>query len=498
MPTVTPTLEMLDPTRLLVDLNIREAKLDKEFLASIKDHGVIEPIVAVRTDEGAVRVRHGHRRTLAAIEAGLDLVPVVVSGDEDNDEALRIARQWHENQHRARLTNVEEVQAVDQLSLLGLSAAAIAKRLRTPRKHVDSALAVQGSELARAATARYDFFTLEESAVIAEFEDDTEVVKALVAAAKQGDVQFQRAVQTARENRERATGRAALVKSLTEDGVTVLDGRVDYRNRLDELVNGDGQPISAEAHAQCPGHAAWATEEWIQVRSEPIEPENSDDAQADTETDQDESDGDVTDVDDDEDADWQLAWVAVYACTDPSAHGHSSRYSSMGGRSASAAETDPAAQEAAKEAARAERRSTLANNKAWREAEPIRRDWLRTLAGRKTAPKGSAALIATALTTDSYVVRKAMESAVPLAAELLGLGSREAIDKAAGEATDARAQLIALVVVLAAYEDGTRVDTWRAALTSDRRYFGWLAANGYPLSDVEALAGTAESKTERK
>lgn len=106
MTTIEPTLELLDPASLLVDLNIREAKLDKEFLASIKDHGVIEPIVAVRTEDGGVRVRHGHRRTLAAIEAAQSTVPVVIVGTEDNDAADRIAKQWHENKHRAGLTNV--------------------------------------------------------------------------------------------------------------------------------------------------------------------------------------------------------------------------------------------------------------------------------------------------------------------------------------------------------------------------------------------------------
>jgi ParB family chromosome partitioning protein len=80
MTTVEPTLEMLDPATLLVDLNIREAKLDKDFLASVKDHGVIEPIMAVRTEDGQVRVRHGHRRTLAAIEAAQPLVPVYIAG----------------------------------------------------------------------------------------------------------------------------------------------------------------------------------------------------------------------------------------------------------------------------------------------------------------------------------------------------------------------------------------------------------------------------------
>ncbi len=487
MTTVEPTLEMLDPATLLVDLNIREAKLDKDFLASIKDHGVIEPIVAVRTEDGQVRVRHGHRRALAAIEAAQPLVPVFIAGAEDNDKADRIARQWHENQHRAALTNVEEIEAVDQLALLGLSATAIAKRLRAPKKHVESALTVSDSELARAATARYDFLTLEQSAVIADFEDDTEAVKALVAAAKQGEVQFQRATQAAVEDRERAADRAALVDTLTQAGVTVLNGHPDYRLRLDSLSDSEGTPLDASSHAECPGHAAYLSEDWIETaQSEPIAAEGAETAHS---------------ADEDEDAGWQLAWTAVYACTNPGEFGHRSRYG--GGRAnaggAGTAETDTAAQEAAKEAARQERRTTLANNKAWREAEPIRRDWLRTLAARKTAPKGAAALITTALTTDSYSVCKAMETSAPLAADLLGVGGREDIEQAAAAATDARALLISLVVVLAAYEDGTRVDTWRSPMSADRRYFGWLAENGYPLSEVEALAGpTNKGKGKRK
>ena len=154
---------------------------------------------------------------------------------------------------------------MDQLALLGLSAAAIARRLRSPKKHVESALAVRGSELARAATARYDFLTLEQSAVIADFEDDTEAVKALVAAAKQGDVQFQRAAQSAAEDRDRAHGRAALLDALTEAGVTVLDGRPDYRLRLDSLTDVEGTPLDSASHAQCPGHAAYLSEDWVQT-----------------------------------------------------------------------------------------------------------------------------------------------------------------------------------------------------------------------------------------
>jgi ParB family chromosome partitioning protein len=70
--------QTVDPTTLLVDANIRsDLDLNKPFIGSIKEYGVLVPIVAVKTDDG-LRVRMGHRRTVAAVEAGLTTVPVVV------------------------------------------------------------------------------------------------------------------------------------------------------------------------------------------------------------------------------------------------------------------------------------------------------------------------------------------------------------------------------------------------------------------------------------
>jgi ParB family chromosome partitioning protein len=105
--TTAPALavEQLDPATLLLDANIRTAAtLDKALVASVRDVGVLMPIVAVRTAEGAVRVRYGHRRTLAAIEADRRTVPVIVTGADDADDVARIVTQWHENEHRAGLS----------------------------------------------------------------------------------------------------------------------------------------------------------------------------------------------------------------------------------------------------------------------------------------------------------------------------------------------------------------------------------------------------------
>lgn len=88
------TVEHVDPASLLVDHNVRsDVALDKDFLASIRDLGVLVPIVAVRTGNGALRVRYGKRRTLASVEVGRSSVPVVVVGDEDADEIVRIVAQ---------------------------------------------------------------------------------------------------------------------------------------------------------------------------------------------------------------------------------------------------------------------------------------------------------------------------------------------------------------------------------------------------------------------
>ncbi|NKS88463.1 ParB N-terminal domain-containing protein [Rhodococcus hoagii] len=76
--TNTESLELVtvDPTTLLVDTNIRaDLRLTKGFLQSIAEHGVMTPPTAVRTADGQLRVRTGHRRTAAAVHNGLAAIP---------------------------------------------------------------------------------------------------------------------------------------------------------------------------------------------------------------------------------------------------------------------------------------------------------------------------------------------------------------------------------------------------------------------------------------
>lgn len=79
-----PELLDIDPRTLLIDVNVRgDARPDPDLVDSIRDVGVLQPVTVVRTRDGQHRVRYGHRRTLAAIEAEQATVPVIVAGDED-------------------------------------------------------------------------------------------------------------------------------------------------------------------------------------------------------------------------------------------------------------------------------------------------------------------------------------------------------------------------------------------------------------------------------
>ncbi len=87
--------------------HISEAGL-ADLAASIRDKGVLEPVI-VRRVGGGFELVAGERRTRAAVLAGLDEIPAIVV-DIDDREALEIA--IIENLQREDLNAVEETEAV--------------------------------------------------------------------------------------------------------------------------------------------------------------------------------------------------------------------------------------------------------------------------------------------------------------------------------------------------------------------------------------------------
>jgi ParB family transcriptional regulator, chromosome partitioning protein len=459
------TIETVDPATLVLADNVRTTvTLDKAFVASIKEHGVLQAITGTRTEDGAIRVRCGQRRTLAAIEAGLATVPVMVV-TATGDEAERIVQQLGENDHRAGLSAADRLGAYEQLAALGLTAAQITRRTRRPKAEVDAALTVTGSELAAKAVGRFEFLTLDQAATIAEFDHDTEAVKALTVAAKQG--QFEHVAQRLRDDRDRDQARVALAEDLTGQGVTVVDqpGYDDSTVRpLYRLAPSAGEvPFEVDAHAACPGHAAYVTvsPRWCE-----------DDTGREVRT---------------------YEAEATFVCTGWQTHGHVDTYAR--GTQAKPKAADMTAEQ--REQAKAERRDVLESNKAWDAAEPVRRAWVAQFLTRKSAPKGSAGFIARMVTQHGEAVTSV--GGDHLAAEWFGLtaasygtssGWGDLIDKA----TDARATVIALGRLLAGCEKDTNRDSWRRTSPRTAAYLRFLEANGYELSDVEQRAARLTTK----
>jgi ParB family chromosome partitioning protein len=87
-----------------------EAKLE-ELAASIREHGIVEPIL-VRREAGRYRIVAGERRWRAAQRAGLAEVPAVVreAGDREAFELALV-----ENLQRADLNAIEEAEAYEVL-----------------------------------------------------------------------------------------------------------------------------------------------------------------------------------------------------------------------------------------------------------------------------------------------------------------------------------------------------------------------------------------------
>lgn len=110
-----------------------------ELVASIREHGVIEPLVVRKTDEGYELIA-GERRWRASQEVGLKQVPVVVREASDR-EALELG--LIENLQRADLNVIEEAEGYQTLAdQFSLTQEEIAKRVSKGRASVANALRI--------------------------------------------------------------------------------------------------------------------------------------------------------------------------------------------------------------------------------------------------------------------------------------------------------------------------------------------------------------------
>lgn len=110
----------------------------QELAASIREHGIIQPIIVEEAPDGTYTIIAGERRNRAARLAGLREVPAIIRNYSD-ERRLEVA--LIENVQRSDLNPLEEAQAYRQLmELTGLSQDEVAARVGKNRSTVANAL----------------------------------------------------------------------------------------------------------------------------------------------------------------------------------------------------------------------------------------------------------------------------------------------------------------------------------------------------------------------
>ena len=111
----------------------------KELSASIKEHGVIQPIIVKKSIKG-YEIIAGERRVKASILAGLEEIPAIIR-DFNDTQMMEIA--LLENLQRENLNAIEEATAYKKLQeTLILTQEELAKRLGKSRSHITNMLGI--------------------------------------------------------------------------------------------------------------------------------------------------------------------------------------------------------------------------------------------------------------------------------------------------------------------------------------------------------------------
>lgn len=253
---------LVDPKLLQAGSNIRaDLRVGPEFVETIAGLGVLKDIDVYPTLTGLV-VLDGHRRHQAAIEAGLETVPVRivdVAGELD-----RIGLQLTENDEHAHTSTVDRARAINQLVLMGLPASELRKR------GVKASEATLARRVANASQEVADLgesanLGLDDLAKIAEAEADLpeDIAGMVVEEIRRDPGRIDHFLERARDEARRRKLYEDEVLDLRQQGFTVIrredfdEGFPKTNQYLWNLVDEYGN--SVEPHDNCPGSAAYVT-----------------------------------------------------------------------------------------------------------------------------------------------------------------------------------------------------------------------------------------------
>jgi ParB family chromosome partitioning protein len=295
---------------------------------------VLEPVIAHRKDDGAVHVLMGQRRTLGSIEAELDRIPAMIVASPE--EAERILTQVVENIQRTELTEADEADAYHQLSLIGVSAAEIAKKTGRTKTTVESALKAKASPTGTKALE--SGYTLDMALVLAEFEGDQDAVEELESVIRDEPHYFDHIAQKLRDDRESKAQLAVLIEELVAQGKAIVEDAGHYADEENLYVSAANRADGEQATDEDANAYLISTDYRGQHKAVPVI------------------------------SDWKdLGFTPKYERHD-------------GGTQV---QKGPMTEEQ-----KAERKTLIANNKAMESATKVRREFVKGLLAKKTPPKG--------------------------------------------------------------------------------------------------------------
>ena len=132
----------IDPAAIVPNRRQPRTAFDPDELAelvhSVREFGVLQPVVVRPAGAGSYELIMGERRTRAAREAGLSTIPAIVRDTADED-MLRDA--LLENLHRSQLNPLEEASAYQQLlDDFGITQEELATRIGRSRPQISNTI----------------------------------------------------------------------------------------------------------------------------------------------------------------------------------------------------------------------------------------------------------------------------------------------------------------------------------------------------------------------
>ena len=113
-----------------------DSKMDS-LVESIREMGILEPLLVLPKDNGSFEVVAGHRRLKAARIAGLGEAPCIIVADAEEADAIKI----HENLEREDLSPADEsIYYAELFDKLGEDTEVVAARVKRSRDHIEGRL----------------------------------------------------------------------------------------------------------------------------------------------------------------------------------------------------------------------------------------------------------------------------------------------------------------------------------------------------------------------